>query len=85
MLLKKRSGEVKLDILTLSPKMAPPVNGLDGSNATMPTVRPPCEPNIFRARRSTIELFPEPGGPVIPSTNCFLPAVPFPLTPASRS
>ena len=47
-----------------SPSNAPPVKGLVGSTATMPTVLP-----LFRSRmvrRSARVLFPEPGGPVIP-------------------
>src|SRR5687768_12150748 len=49
-----------------SPRIAPPVNGEDGSTATMPTVDPrrlySCA--TFSARVD----FPAPGGPVSPST-----------------
>ena len=54
-------------IRTRSPRIAPPVNGLVGSTATMPTVRP-------EARRATVSLstsvlLPAPGGPVTPIRN----------------
>src|SRR5712692_8902681 len=53
-----------------SPRTAPPVNGLLGSTATTPTVLPCCR--ITCRSRSTRELLPLPGGPVIP-TRCARP------------
>src|SRR5216684_4086446 len=53
-----------------SPRTAPPVNGLLGSTATTPTVLPCCR--ITCRSRSTSELLPPPGGPVIP-TRCARP------------
>src|SRR6266851_4676714 len=53
-----------------SPRTAPPVNGLLGSTATTPTVLPCCR--ITCRSRSTSELLPLPGGPVIP-TRCARP------------
>ena len=52
-----------------SPSNAPPVKGLVGSTAMMPTVRP-----LFLnclVRRSVRVLLPEPGGPVIPMRRAF--------------
>src|ERR1700724_2765282 len=49
-----------------SPSSAPPVKGLVGSTARMPTVSPRCRQR--RARRSTRVLLPAPGGPVTPTT-----------------
>src|ERR1700680_334712 len=72
---------------TRSPRTAPPVNGLDGSTATMPTERPSLR--MTAANESTSVLFPEPGGPVTPmtcacpvcgyraATSCLAPASPF--------
>ena len=49
-----------------SPSTAPPVNGLDGSTATMPTVAPSAR--RWAVSRSTTVDFPAPGGPVTPTT-----------------
>src|SRR5512132_1579736 len=49
-----------------SPGMAPPEKGLDGSTATMPTVRPLSR--YFCANARTIVDLPLPGTPVIPMT-----------------
>ena len=53
-------------IRTLSPRMAPPVRGDDGSTASTAGRRP------FSARRmvhAAVRVdFPEPGGPVSPTT-----------------
>src|SRR5258706_14107276 len=54
-----------------SPRIAPPVNGDDGSTATIPTVLP--RRRRACARRSTSVDLPAPGGPVIPKTRA-LPA-----------
>ena len=51
-------------IRTRSPRIAPPENGLDGSTATTPTVRPAARAAAIR--RSTRVLLPAPGGPVMP-------------------
>ena len=48
-----------------SPSTAPPLKGLVGSTAMMPTVRTP--PTISVVRRSTSVLLPAPGGPVTPT------------------
>jgi len=53
----------------LSPNKAPPVNGLVGSMAMIPTVFP-CPRKILVILSVTV-LFPEPGGPVIPITRAF--------------
>src|SRR5690606_8214603 len=53
-------------IRTRSPRMAPPVNGLEGSTAMTPTVRPSCR--YAAMSRSTMVLLPAPGGPVMPIT-----------------
>jgi hypothetical protein len=50
---------------TRSPRIAPPVKGLDGSTAMMPTVRPARRISIVS--RSTSVLLPEPGAPVMPT------------------
>src|SRR4051794_25818942 len=50
---------------TRSPRSAPPVNGLVGSIAITPTVRP--EALSSDVIRSTSVLFPAPGGPVTPT------------------
>src|SRR5215467_562859 len=61
-----------------SPSTAPPVNGLVGSTARMPTtgaacpdrVESPAEPDAWRSsvvKRSTSVLLPAPGGPVTPT------------------
>src|SRR5262249_42965584 len=47
-----------------SPSSAPPVNGLDGSTARMPTVF--CCARKRRASSLTSVLLPAPGGPVTP-------------------
>ena len=49
-----------------SPSTAPPVNGLEGSTATIPTVAPLAR--RCAVSRSTTVDFPAPGGPVMPST-----------------
>ena len=49
---------------TRSPRIAPPLNGLVGSTAIMPTVWP--APRSAAIRRSTSVLLPAPGGPVTP-------------------
>src|SRR5688572_3168316 len=59
-------------IRTRSPRMAPPVNGLDGSTASTPTVKP--SRRIAAISRSTSVLFPAPGGPVTPTTRAFVSA-----------
>ena len=50
---------------TRSPRIAPPVARLDGSTAMMATVFPRRRISVMSA--STRELFPAPGGPVIPT------------------
>ena len=53
-------------IRTRSPRMAPPVNGLVGSTATMPTDLPRAR---YSAASRVVRVdLPEPGGPVTPST-----------------
>jgi hypothetical protein len=49
-----------------SPNIAPPVYGLVGSTAIIPTASPPRR--YSAARRSTSVLLPVPGAPVTPST-----------------
>src|SRR5688572_10135017 len=67
MLLIKIPGSVERVCMRMrSPRMAPPVNGLLGSTAMTPTEG--FSLRYAAARRSTRELFPEPGLPVIPIT-----------------
>jgi len=49
-----------------SPNRAPPENGLEGSTAMIPILKPLL--NSSRANRSVRVLSPEPGAPVIPIT-----------------
>src|SRR6266581_2223621 len=56
-------------IRTRSPRIAPPVNGLDGSTAITPTFRPRFR-NSFRRRAMSV-LLPVPGGPVSPMMCAF--------------
>ena len=53
-------------IRTRSPRIAPPVNGLVGSTAITPTVRPRAR-GARAISRSTSVLLPAPGGPVTPT------------------
>ena len=67
MLRMKTSGSsVWVCIRIRSPRTAPPVNGLDGSTAMIPTDSP--SPRSKVVSRSTSVDLPAPGGPVIPST-----------------
>ena len=52
-------------IRTRSPRTAPPLNGLLGSTARIPTVGP--RERRTAVRRSTSVLFPTPGAPVTPT------------------
>src|SRR3954468_15809892 len=53
-------------IRTRSPRIAPPVNGLDGSTASTPTRRPPAR-NCRTSSLVVVDL-PTPGEPVSPTT-----------------
>ena len=61
------SSRVSSCIRIRSPSNAPPVNGLDGSTASTPTVRPRAR--HASAYLSVSVLFPAPGGPVKPIRN----------------
>jgi hypothetical protein len=59
-------SSTRSDMRMRSPRMAPPENGLDGSMATMPTLRPSAR--SVRASRATSDDLPQPGTPVMPTT-----------------
>ena len=64
--MKTPSSPARVCIRILSPRIAPPENGLVGSTAIMPTRELPRR--YSAASLSTSVLFPAPGGPVIPIT-----------------
>ena len=59
------SSRVRSCIRIRSPRSAPPVNGLLGSTARIPTLR--SRSRSRSAYFSVSVLFPAPGGPVIPT------------------
>ncbi len=63
--IKTPSSVLSSCMRTRSPKKAPPVKGLDGSTATTPTVFP-CLLSSSTSFCISV-LFPEPGGPVMPT------------------
>src|SRR5512134_248560 len=65
MLRMKTPGSPESSVMRMrSPRIAPPENGLEGSIATMPTVRP-VDRNCWASARTMVDL-PLPGTPVIP-------------------
>ena len=67
MLRMKTSGSsVCVCIRIRSPSTAPPLNGLDGSTAMMPTALPSRRSSVV-SRSTSVDL-PAPGGPVTPRT-----------------
>jgi hypothetical protein len=63
--MKTPSSVARVIIRILSPRIAPPVNGLEGSIARTATRRPSSRQCPIR--RSARVDFPAPGGPVMPT------------------